>query len=168
MELPEKIETALALYLRAQVQAALDANTLPAYFDPATQIQPGESDQDIPAQIIRCISGDADREYPQASGNFIFPCVIELLTPIADQTDAEAASADVQQSTSQLAKHKALAAILETAIMVDNLPALLNALLNDFTCIGILNRLPQRGQADDLYVSGFTFDCYAAGKNLTT
>ncbi len=148
------------------VTAQIIRKNLATYFDPATQIQPGESDADITAQVIRCIAGDASQEYPQGSGNFRFPVVVELLTPIAAQTAAEAASDDVAQSTSQIDKHKAIAAILETAIMVNNLPALLTAAVDDFTCIGILDRLPQRGQAADLYVSGFTFLCYAAGADL--
>ena len=172
MELPEKIETVLVTHLRAQVQAALDDQTLDAYFDPVTQIQPGESEADIEAQLLRCICGDADQEYPQGTGNFYHPILIELLTPIADQTEVQAASEDVAESTSQLDKHKEMAAILTTAIMVDNLPATLNAVAlalgagYELTVIGILSRQPQRGQAGNLYVSGFTFRLYACGSTL--
>ena len=62
MELAEKIESALVSHLRAQIQAALDAETLPEYFDPDTQVQPGESDEDITSQLLRCICADADEE----------------------------------------------------------------------------------------------------------
>jgi len=172
MELAEKIESALVAYLRAQIQAALDALTLPAYFDPATQIQPSESDAEITSQLLRCICPDADEETPQFTGNFNFTPIVELVTPAELQTDADAASGDVTESTSQLDKHRALAALLETAIMVDDLPASLNAAAlalgtgYEMTVFGILDHKPQRSQDKGLYTSGYTFRLYACGRTL--
>jgi len=182
MELPEKIEAVLVSYLRARVQAALDAETLPAYFvatpdpdaDPpiVSQIQPGESDQDITAQLLRVIAGDADQEHPQFTGNFQVPVMVELLTPIAEQTADQEASADPAVSTSQLDKHRVLAALLEKGIMVDTLHTELNAAAlalgagYEFTAFGILDRLPQRGQTANLYQSGYTFRLYCCGRTL--
>jgi hypothetical protein len=163
MELPEKIEAALTAYLR---EAFADNVDLPGYFDPVTQIQPGESDEDITSQLVRAICGDADQEMPQFSGNFFHPVTIELLTPVAEQTETQAASEDVAEFTKQLDKHQAIAAILTTAIMVDDLPDQLSGLQDDFTCIQVLDRLPQRGQAEGLYASGFTFRIYAAGSDF--
>lgn len=164
MELQEKLETALTQYLR---EAFADHVDLPGYFDPTMQIQPGESDADITSQLVRAVCGDADQEMPQFSGNFFFPITVELLTPAAEQTEAEAASSEASESTSQIDKHKALAAILETAIMVDDLPAQLTALVDDFTCLQVLDRRPLRTQAEELYSSGFGFRVYAAGGDLT-
>ncbi len=172
MELPEKIEAALTAYLRSQVQAALDAETLPAYFDPDTQIQPGESAEDITGQLLRCICPDADSETPQFTGNFNFTPTVELVTPAAVQTVSEATSEDPAISASALDKHRAIAAILEWSIMVDNLPAQLNAAAlalgegYELTVFGILDRRPQRSQAAGLYTSGHTFRLYACGRTL--
>ena len=172
MELPEKIEAALVSRLRAVVQAALDAETLPAYFDPDTQIQPGESDEDITAQLIRCVCPDADEEMPLDSGNFWFAPAVELLTPVADQTAAEEASANPTANTSALDKHRALAALLESAIMVDDLPAQLDAAAlalgtgYELKIFRVLNRQPQRAQTASLYQSGYTLRLSACGRTL--
>lgn len=172
MELPEKLEAALVKYLQGIVQAALTATTLPAYFDPDTQIQPGESAEDITDQILRCVADDATQEYPPDTGNFWSPIMLELRTPAREQTETEAASEDVNESVAQLDKHKALAALLTSAVMVDNLPDLLNAAAvtlgegYELTVMRVLDRLPQRGQTSDIYMSGFTLRLYAAGSAL--
>src|SRR6478736_1696560 len=123
MELAEKLEAALVKYLKE-----LDPSPYPDYFDEAVQIKPGENDEDIDNQYLRCrAASQADEETPLDTGNFWWSVEVELRTPSSSQTEAEEASEDISESTSQLTKHKALAAILEAAILVDDLPAKLNA-----------------------------------------
>ena len=159
MELAAKLEAALVAHVAAQ--------TFPDYFTAADQVRPGESDEDITRQYLRCrAAGQAESEYPLDSGNFWWQCEVELRTPVAEQTAAEASSADTAESTSQLAKHQAIAAILEDAILVDDLPAQLTAAAvalgtgYELTVFGLQVRLPARDQSDDVYSSGWSFRVY--------
>jgi hypothetical protein len=163
MELATKLEAALVAYLAAK--------TFPDYFTPADQVRPSESDEDITQQYIRCrAANSAESEIPLDTGNFWWPCEVELRTPVAVQTATEAASADTAESTSQLAKHQALADVLENAILVDDLPAQLTAAAvilgvgYELTVLGILERLPARDQSDDTYSSGWSFRVYCCSR----
>lgn len=149
MELAEKLEASLVAYLAAQ--------TLPSYFS-AAQIRPGESDEDIDAQYLRCRAAEqADEETPLDTGNFLWPCEVELRTPAAEQTDEE---------TSQLDKHQAMATVLEDAILVDDLAAQLTAAAlalgagYELTVFSVQARQPARSQGDDVYSSGWSFRVY--------
>jgi len=153
MELPEKIESALVAYLQAQITAALAPEVS---FDPATQIHAGETDQDIDRQIIACVCDDAESEYPLGTGNFWFPININLITPVGLLTESEVGA------VTPLELHRSLAGLLADAIMRDDLVAQLTAAAADFTCLGLLDRRPQRAQDNSLYLSGFTFRLYAA------
>lgn len=160
MELAEKLESALVGYLKT-------LSGFPDYFDAETQIKPGETDEDITEQFIRCRAAEqADEEYPLDTGNFWWSCEVELRTPGRIQTEDEAASEDADESTAQLDKHKAMAAILEDGILVDDLPAQLNtaaAALGagyELTVMGVQSRQPARSQDDEVYSSGWTFRVY--------
>jgi len=168
MELAEKLEAALVKYLQT-----LDP-PYPAYFDKATQIKPGETDEDLDNQYIRCRADtQADEEYPLETGNFWWSCEVELRTPSADQTESEAASESLAESTEQVAKHKALAAILEDAIQVDNLPDLLNTAATalgsgyELTVMAVQNRQPARAQEDEVYSSGISFRVYCCSRSMS-
>lgn len=167
MELAEKIETALVTYLKAQITAAIAATTLPDYFDPDTQVAPGEADEDITTQYVRCrASNNADSEYPLDTGNFWWEAEVETRTPTALQTDAEEASAELTESTSQLAKHKGVAGVVETAILVDDLPAQLTAAASNFTVFAVQDRRPARAQDDETYSSGWLLRLYCCSKSF--
>jgi hypothetical protein len=153
MELAEKIETALVAYLIGQ--------TFPDYFTAADQVVAGEADEDITTQYVRCRAAEqAESEYPLDTGNVWWECEVETRTPAALQTEAEVASAEPSESTSQLAKHQAVAAVIETALYVDDLPAQLSAAVVDFTVVGVQDRRPTRAQEDDTYSSGWLFRVY--------
>ncbi len=165
MELAIKLEAALVAYLRAQ--------TFPDYFTPADQIRPGESDEDITQQYLRCrADNQAESEYPLDTGNFWWPCEVELRTPVAVQTAAQAASGDTSESTSQLDKHQALAAVLEAAILVDDLPDQMNAASlalgagYELTVIAVLDRRPAHDQSDLVYSSGWSFRVYCCSRTF--
>jgi hypothetical protein len=161
MELAEKIESALVAYLQTKIAAAIVATTLPDYFDPDTQVRPGEADEDITQQYVRCrAAGTAESEYPLDTGNFMWDCEVETRTPAALQTDAEEASEELEDSTSQLDKHKGVAGVVETAICVDDLPAQLTAAVSDFTVIAVQDRRPARAQDEDTYSSGWLLRLY--------
>lgn len=153
MELTEKIETALVNYLSAQ--------TWPAYFD-LTMILPGEADELKTGQLIQIICEDATDEDPQFTGNFWHPVNLEIRSPMSVATDAET----VAEAQTQLAKHKEIAAVLETAIMVDDLPDQLSGFAVGFTCIGLVDRRPTRSQGEDFWSSGFDFRVYACSSSL--
>jgi hypothetical protein len=162
MELPEKIEKNLVAYLQS-------LTTWPAYFDGATMIAPGESDADKRTQVIQCVCDDADSEDPAYSGNYWHPLKIELRTPATLLTDEETESSDASVSTSQLDKHKAVAAALSDAINITDLMDQLNATaqaqtdteLKAFAAIGFMDRKPMREQPGDFYASGFTLRRYS-------
>jgi hypothetical protein len=148
MELSEKIEAAMVSYLSGQ--------TWPADFTAASQILPGESDTDLTDQVVFCAVQPGRDENPQYTGNFLVPVRVYLITPVAVQTD---------ETSSQLAKHSAVAAVLENAILVDDLAGQLNtasaALGNAFTCFEVMDRTPMREQAADRFTSGFDLTLYA-------
>lgn len=167
MELAEKIETALVTYIKAQITAAITATTLPDYFDPTTQVAPGEADEDITKQYVRCrAANNAESEYPLDTGNFFWDAEVETRTPSALQTADEEASAELEESTSQLDKHKGVAGVVETAILVDDLSAQLTAAASNFTVFGVQDRRPARLQDDDTYSSGWTFRLYCCSKSF--
>lgn len=168
MELAAKLEAALVKYLQS-----LAPSPYPAYFDPATQIKPGENDEDLEQQYLRCRAAtEAEAEYPLDTGNFWWACEVELRTPSALQTEAEEASADPADSTSQKDKHGALATILEDALLVDNLAELLNTAAlalgagYELTVFGVQERRPGRAQDDDVYSSGWSFRVYCCSKTF--
>lgn len=165
MELAEKIETALVAYLKTKIAAAIAATTLPDYFDPDTQVRPGEDEEDITKQYVRArASGTAESEYPLETGNFFWEAEVETRTPAALQTTADEASATLETATSQLDKHKGVSGVVETAILVDDLPAQLTAAASDFTVFAVQDRRPARAQDDDTYSSGWTFRLYCCSK----
>lgn len=157
MELAEKLEAALV-----SVFAGL---TYPAYFVAASYVRPGEADEDIDSQYIRCRAADqAESEYPLDTGNFWWPCEIEIRTPARIQTD---------EDTSQLDKHQAVAAVVETGLLVDDMPGQLNtaaAALGagyELTVMAIQDRQPARANDEDVYSSGWTFRVYCCSKTLS-
>lgn len=166
MELAVKLEAAIVRYLQT-----LAPSPYPNYFDPADQVRPGESDEDIDNQYIRARADQqAEREEPLDTGNFWWNCEIELRTPARLQTDADKASQTPSDATSQLAKHQALAGILETSVLVDDLPAQLNAAAvalgagYELTIFAVQDRTPGRSQDDDVYSSGWTFKVYCCSR----
>src|SRR5579872_7406731 len=111
MELPQKIEAIGVAYLNTQAW--------PAYFSKAL-ILPGEVDQDKTDQLIQVVCGESEIEDPPYSGNFWFPVEIQIRTPVTLQTPTDQASQDPAASTSQLAKHQAVADALHNAMVIDN------------------------------------------------
>lgn len=165
MELGKKLEASLVKYLQTLNPP------YPAYFDPATQIKPGENDEDIDQQYLRCRTADnAEQEYPLETGNFFWQCEVELRTPSASQTEAEADSGDPGESTTQLEKHEALATILEDAILVDDLADQLTtaaAALGagyELTVMAVQERQPARSQDDEVYSSGWVMRVYCCSR----
>jgi hypothetical protein len=159
MELPEKIESNLVSYLQSL--------TFPAYFTPDL-VHPGESDEDKTTQVIQAVCAESENEDPPYSGNFWFPVQIELRTPLFLQTDDEKASADPEFSA-QIAKHKAVAAVLADAIDIDDLIAQINTTaqaqtdtdLKAFAAIAFTDRKPLREQNDKYIMSGWSLKFYA-------
>lgn len=158
MELAVKLEAALVKYLQT-----LDPSPYPDYFA-VTDIKPGETDEDIDNQYLRCRAAvQADEEYPLDTGNFWWPCEVELRTPSAKQTNAEQDSDNVHESTPQLEKHQTVAAILETAILVDDLAEKLTAAAAtlgsgyELTVFAVQARQPARSEEDEVYSSGWVF-----------
>lgn len=157
MELAEKLEAAMVGYLQSLTPP------YPDYFDADTQVKPGEGDETIDAQYIRCRAADqGDEEYPLDTGNFWWPCEVELRTPAAVATDHDVTEA----VTTQADRHKAMAAILEDAILVDDLAAQLTAAATalgagyELTVMGAQSRQPSRSQDDEVYSSGWSFRVY--------
>lgn len=166
MELAVKLEAALVKYLQT-----LNPDPYPAYFDKAAQIKPGESDEDITEQYVRCRAADsAEEEYPLDSGNFWWPCEVEVRTPARVQTSAEAASVEPEEANSQLTKHQAIAQIVEDAILVDDLAAALMTAATalgagyELTVFAIQSRQPARSQDAEVYSSGWTFRVYCCSR----
>lgn len=166
MELPEKIESNIVAYLQSLA--------FPAYFT-AALVHAGESDVDKTTQVIQVVCAEAESEEPAYSGNFWHPVAIELRTPLFLQTGSDTASQDPAIATAQIAKHKAVAAILSDAICIDDLMAQFNATaqaqvnpdatpntdLRAFAAIGFTDRKPLREQSDDYIMSGFALKLYA-------
>lgn len=159
MDLAEKLEAALVSVFAGQ--------TYPDYFDPANQVRPGEFDEDIDNQYLRCrAANQAEAETPLDSGNFWWACELEVRTPAAIQTDAEAASGNSAESNSQLTKHQTVSAVMEAGLLVDDLPAQLNAAAAalgagyELRVFAIQDRIPTRSVEDDVYSSGWTFRVY--------
>jgi hypothetical protein len=168
MELAVKLEAALVKYFQS-----LNPSPYPAYFNKTEQVRPGEADEDLEAQYLRCRAADqAEEEYPLDSGNFWWPCEVELRTPAQVQTAAEAASDDPADSTKARAKHQALATILEDAVLVDDLAEQLNtaaAALGagyELTVFAVQSRAPARSQGDEVYSSGWTFRVYCCSRTF--
>lgn len=162
MELAEKLEAALV--------AVFSGLTYPDYFDAAQYVRPGEFDEDIDSQYVRCrAAGQAETEQPLDTGNFWWECEVEIRTPVAIQTDAEAAAGD----TEQLAKHQAVSAVVEAGLLVDDMPAQLNAAAlalgtgYELTVFAIQDRRPARANDDDVYSSGWTFRLYCCSRTLS-
>lgn len=167
MELAVKLEAALVKHLQTITPP------YPDYFDADAQIKPGETDEDIDHQYIRCRAADqAEEEAPLDTGNFWWPCEVELRTPARVQTTAEAESADPEESNDQLAKHQAMAAILENAILVDDLAeAMMTAAVAlgedyEFSVLAVQSRQPSRSQDSDIYSSGWTFRVYCCSRSF--
>lgn len=159
MELAVKLEAALVKYLQT-----LDPDPYPAYFDKDAQIRPGEADEDLTQQYLRCRAADSsEEEYPLDTGNFWWPCEVELRTPAREQTT---------EANSQLEIHQALAAILENALLVDDLAGQLNtaaAALGEgyeLTVLAVQSRRPARSQDDDVHSSGWTFRVYCCSRSF--
>jgi len=168
VELADKLEAAFVKYLQT-----LHPSPFPAYFDKAAQIKPGENDEDLDNQYLRAVADvQAESEFPIGTGNFWWPMELEVRTPARLQTPAEEASADPAESTSQLDKHKAIATILENALLADTLPALVMAAAAvlgaayQFTIFGIQDLKPGRVQLDDVYSSSWTLRVYCCAASL--
>jgi hypothetical protein len=166
VELAVKLEAALVKYLQS-----LDPSPFPAWFTPALQIKPGENNEDLDRQYLRGRAGDnAEEEYPLDTGNFWWPCEVEVLTPSDELTEAEEASAEESESTPALEKHQTIAAILETAILVDDLPEKLTAAAAslgagyELTVMAVQSRQPVRSQDNDIYSSGWTVRVYCCSR----
>lgn len=160
MQLSAKIEAVLVEYLQS-----LDPSPYPDYFDPDTQIKPGENDEDIENQYLRCRTSEvADEESPLDTGNFWWSAEVEVRTPSAISTESEESDPDQKE------KHQALAAILETAILIDDLADKLNTAASElgieFTAIAVQARQPGANQDDEVYSSGWTFRLYCCSKTL--
>lgn len=147
MELANKLESALVNYLKS------DQIEWPEWFDFESFIFPGESDEEKAEQCIVCAADDSDEEMPIGSGNFFHPVNIEVRTPANLLTPSEESSGEVSAKD----KHDALAAVVYAAMNWDNLPALLTAEEDDFTCFGVIDRRPTRQQEEDIFSSGITF-----------
>lgn len=155
MELAEKLEAALV--------SVFSALTYPDYFDASQYVRPGEFDEDIDSQYVRCwAAGQAESEFPLDTGNFWWECEIETRTPVAVQTDSEAAAGE----TDQLAKHQAVSAVVEAGLLVDDMPAQLIAAAQalgagyELTVFAIQDRRPSRSNNEDVYSSGWLFRVY--------
>lgn len=144
MTLTSKVEAALVAYLSGL--------TLPEGFA-ADQIQAGQTDEDKDAQIIICAASDTTEETPPFTGNFMVPVGIELHTPAVDDGNG-GTSYDL---------HAEVADFLEAAFMDDQLPGLLTAAADDFTCMGFTERKFITGQADGVFVSGVSLTLYCNG-----
>jgi len=159
MELAEKIEFALVAYLQTK--------TYPDYFVASDQVKPGESDEDLAAQYVRCWAAEnAEAETPQSTGNFWYQAEVEVRTPTRIQTDADLASSLSTDSTSQLDKHQAVAAVVEDAILIDDLPEVLTAAGTDFHVFAVHDRQPTRAQNDEVYSSGILLRLYCCSLAL--
>lgn len=162
MELAEKLEEAFVAYLKSLTTWPVSLQTDPA--DASTlRIFPGENDDTKNAQCIVCVADDSGTEEPPNSGNRMFPFRCEVRTPVVDP--------------SPLASHKALAALLETAIQNTVLADLVNAAayakaiaepedfaeLDNFCLYPVISRTPTRAQDEEMHVSGQALSCYAMG-----
>jgi hypothetical protein len=169
MELAEKLEAALVKYLQS-----LAPSPFPEWFDPANQVKPGETDEDLDRQYIRCRADvQAEEEYPQQTGNFWWRAEVEARTPSASQTAAEAASESPLESIKPVDQHKAIATIVENALLVDDLAEQLTAAAAalgegyELTVFAVRDRQPARAQDDEVYSSGQTFRLYCCSIALT-
>lgn len=142
--------------LTSTVEAALTAYlqglSLPDGFT-AEQIQAGQTDGDKDYQIIICAASDTTEEMPPRTGNFMVPVGIEVHTPAVDDGNGG----------TTLGIHQSVSEFLESAIMDDDLPALLTASANDFTCMGFVDRKFITGQQDGVYISGVSLTLYCNG-----
>ena len=153
MELAEKIEAALVAYLKA--------GTWPPWFN-SDLILPAESAEEKSDQCILIIAEDATEEEPQYTGNFWHPVRIELQTPMGLLTATQIAD----DAIAPIDKHKVIADLLQSSLMADNLPTLLNAQVADFTCLAIVDRKPSRGQTENMWASGLDFRLLACVSTL--
>ena len=161
MELGLKLESAFADYIAGLA--------FPDYFIAADQVRKGETDSDISEQYIRCMAEpQAESEYPLDTGNVWWQCTLELRTPARDQTSDEAASSDSEESTTQLAKHRAVAAVLEAAILIDDLADQITDAADDLgigyemTVMAVQDRRPSHSQDDNVYSSAWMLHVYCA------
>ncbi len=138
MEHPEKLETAIVAYLKTI--------TWPDAFD-EDLILPGESDDTKEGQCVIVNCGDAEEETPLMSGNKWHTVTIELRTPSAE--------------SAQLDDHSAAAEVLESAILVDDLPDQFMATAADLTVFGVRNIIPLREQTENYWMSGFSLRVYS-------
>lgn len=163
MELAVKLESALVKYLQGLNPP------YPDYFDPASQVKPGEAAEDIDAQYLRCRAAEeAVEEIPLDTGNFMWDGEVELRTPCASATESETSGG----TPTQLEKHQAMAEILEAAILVDDLPAQMMAAASalgegyELTVFAVQNRQPARSQDDEVYSSGWRFRVYCCSSDV--
>jgi hypothetical protein len=156
MELAEKIESSLALYLAAfdtwpdSLLVAPDATTY--------SIFSGEAETEKTGQSIICyVNGDLAEE-PARSGNFWADVVIELKTPV---------TADAAATTTSLGNHQLAATVLEPLILADDLSSQLEALVDDLTVFGLLDRQPIRERTPEYWLTGWKFRLYCCSSALS-
>ena len=174
-ELNEKIENAIAAYLKQYVDG--DLTIVPAgtdvpssfywppslqYNDKSYRILTGESEMDKNGQAILVIAGDAEREHPQFTGNFFVPVEIWLRTPVKVLSPQEIAN----RVPDSLDFHKAAATVLEHAILQESflLASYFTQSGSDITFYTVLDRQPQRQQVANFWASGWTFRVYVMGR----
>jgi hypothetical protein len=156
MELAEKAEKSLAIYLASfstwpdSLLVAPDSTTY--------SIFAGESETEKTGQSIICyVNGDLAEE-PARSGNFWADVVIELKTPV---------TADAAATTTSLDNHQLAATVLEPLILASDLSDQLEALVDDFTVFGLLDRQPIRDRTPEYWLTGWKFRIYCCSSALT-
>lgn len=147
----EKIEAAMVAYLSAQAFPDTLEND-----DEEKRIFAGESEEVKDGQCILCIMDDMQEEFPERSGNRYSLCRVELRTSVEARPENAA--------TTALEDHIAAAEILESALLDNDLAALLTAAIADFTAFGILDRQPIQEQNENYWMNGYTFRLYSCPK----
>jgi hypothetical protein len=146
MEHSELIENAFVNYLTGLGP--------PSPWSAGLLILPGENNLDKDgARIVAYVprDGGMGEEDPPTSGNRWADPVIELRTPFFQRTPAQI-KAGVPDP---LAAHQANAAALQSAILSNQLPDLLTAAIEGFTCWGVAERQPMREQESHFWASGW-------------
>lgn len=168
MELQEKLESALVLYLKEFSTTDIPPVSWPDSINADKQVRifAGEDNQEKDGQCIICIADDVQQEYPPFTSNYYVPITVWLRTPVRVLSPKEI----TDRVPEPLAQHAAAAAILDAAINGDGfaLAAGINANGTDLTVMGgVLDRRPVRQEVENFWASGWEFKVLAAGKDLT-
>lgn len=150
----QKIEAAMVGYLQG-----IAGNPWPdALKNGSTELRifAGESEDLKDGQTILCVMDSMQEEFPEKSGNRYSLCRIELRTPVKKKGQVS--------DPDPINEHIDTAEVLETAVLDDNLAALLTASTADFTAMAVLDRQPVQDPTENYWMTGWTFRLYSCPK----